>query len=181
MPIKRPLLHLFMVPILTLLVANGLSLGVLQSLTWSNSWLRLEGFFWLSHAAYGGYLLFFRSSCPRTLGVYLFSLLFSALLLLSAPAGWVILGFQILLFSLMRSFIFKKSLTQSGIDLMYTSVGVIGALFLYPISLFLAVMVFFTLQMMGDLGTLSATPLVFTDSFEKHHKMAEEVLQAYGG
>ena len=178
MKTKTPLLHLLVVPLITLLACNGLTLVLLDSL----SWYRQDFIKYLALAVmtlYQLYLMAFHSP-QRKSG---WSILISSMLAffwIHTPVPFVIWGVgAIALFSFTRIFLLKRDAMLLWQDLAYAFAGSGLGIFFAPLSLFLAVMIFVTTQVLCEMRVPIGERSLVRDCFQESLKTVLRVINKY--
>jgi hypothetical protein len=175
---NHPLRHLLAVPIILLLVLNPIALAAFQLAGWTFG----RPLIWLLGALillYGAHLILMQARPRRPWSGWA--------VMAAVTAVWITcdigpLGVQVLglagLFFFARAFMIRDGSGWPR-DAAFTLMGVMAAVFLYPIGLAPALAAFLLVQTIHDMGTKAAGPWV-RDVFRDNLKSAERVLEQMG-
>jgi|APSaa5957512535_1039671.scaffolds.fasta_scaffold127213_2 hypothetical protein len=178
---KTNMFHLLLAPIMALVITNGFTYALvnLTSYAFYPYLARGQWYALLITIAYGLYLHFAlnrqRSNYLVLLMTALASLFWSWIL----PVGLIWFAGQSLLFALMRSFILHRNAKLFAMDAGYVAIGGACALFLFPISSFLALTVFLVVQILCETRQASHQAVYQKDRFNESLKVAKQVLNQY--
>ncbi len=175
---KRPnLLHLLLVPLIIMLVCNGISTAILWQFSsglihfWQNAALLVMGL-------YGVYLMWRTRARPD----WRVALCVIAALVINywTVPGFLWFGAMAVLFSGARLSLLRGSTSALPADLLAALVGLAAALFLVPASLTAAVAAFVLVQLIYEMrrGEIVTAPLG-ADRFREGLRTAERILADY--
>lgn len=178
---KVPLLHLLVVPVVTILVCNGLTVNVLDALS-GGVFLNITPLKYLIvclTGLYGAYLHLFRNKNPRNYIILIATVVGGIFWIHFHPSFFIWLGGAALNFSVMRILILQRDWTALFMDLVYVLLGIVVALFLYPISFTFAVAAFLTIQIIFEMRRKSSPKMFHGNRFDESMKTAEKILNEY--
>lgn len=178
---KAPLLHLLVVPVLTILVANGLTMGVLSAFS---GIMCLAGTPFrhvtlLVTVLYGAYLHFFRNRDLRNYWILAGAAFAGILWIELRPSLLVWLAGAAFVFSAMRILILRRSWSEIFGDGLAVLAGLAVWLFLYPLGFGFSVAAFLTVQIIYEMRNPAVVKLVKGSRFEESRKVADRILRNY--
>ncbi|EKD51633.1 MAG: hypothetical protein ACD_62C00213G0003 [uncultured bacterium] len=175
---KPYLLHLLMIPALVLLICNPFTYALAYSLSrlLFSSVSPFQSLAVFLVISYGAYLCWFRGRNPRDWVVLGISGVVALFWSFFALPFVVWMAGMILVFSIMRGLIMKKSLSGFGTDLTHTLVGAGAAVFLFPVGLSLSVGVFLIIQFLCDLRSQQPRTVHHPDRFYENLKTVKQIL-----
>lgn len=175
---RAPILHLLAVPVIAIIMCNGFTISLINLLSgsWHFNQLPLRHFIVLLTGLYGLYLHFFRKRENRNYPIIIGSIIIGILWAYFRISFPIWIFGALLNFTIMRSLMLSKSWRVSITDFMYVLVGTGLALFIYPISLFLAVALFITIQIICEMRHVPLKLKIKRDRFYESLQQAERVL-----
>lgn len=175
---KINVLHLFVVPVITFLVCNSLSQTLIHMMTdrLSDPHGSSQVSMILLMTLYGLYIHFFMKKDKRDI-IIIGLILMSGFVWLWFSFSWIVwLGGFVFLFSLMRTMMLNKNLLQFFEDIITVVLGVLIAIFLYPISFSMAVASFLVVQIIFEFRQPSIKFENPRDKFRDNLRLAREIL-----
>lgn len=171
---KANFIHFLVVPVITILVCNGVTMSLARMSSLGLGFLMVTLI-----VCYGMYLHFFRiTKAQNIIVIGITSILGLGWSCLYIPDLMWLAGF-VLLFSMMRSLVLQKNIIGFGHDLVWTSLGAGVGVFLYPASFSLGLFSFLIVQIMHELREAKEDVKGKKDRFNDSLKMANEVMKKW--